>query len=219
MKAHSRFILCLALLLPLVPAVASGPSGGIVDGISASLAEAREEVRRELAATREELERNNLELDGNSVHFGSSAKKRKDTSLPKAEITPAGDFLVGGEAVPVNAHQRRDLLAYRRQVLDIAAAGIEVGQLAAEAALDAVDMGLFRLLFSAMTGSLERRVEKTVYANLEPGMRHICGSLPALLETERRLSASLPEFRPYARLDESDVEDCMDEVRRAFARR
>ena len=71
----------------------------------------------------------------------------------------------------------------------------------------------------AMTGSLERRVEKTVRETVEPGVRQICRSLPALMDSQQGLSASLPSFRPYATLEADDVEDCEREVRREFATR
>ena len=82
-----------------------------------------------------------------------------------------------------------------------------------------MDQGLFRLMFSAMTGSLERRLEKTIRQTVEPGVREICRSLPALYETQQQLARSLPEFRPYATLDAHEIDDCMDEVTRQFAQR
>ena len=42
--------------------------------------------------------------------------------LPRAEITPDGDFLIDGKAQPVDAGQRRQLLTYRGQVVGIALA-------------------------------------------------------------------------------------------------
>ena len=67
--------------------------------------------------------------------------------------------------------------------------------------------------------SLERRIEKTVRETVEPGVRQICLSLPALRDRQQRLSATLPAFRPYATLEADDVEDCENEMRREFASR
>ncbi|WP_372014277.1 hypothetical protein [Pseudoxanthomonas sp. 10H] len=209
--------LLLAAMLPLA-AVAAPPKGGIEAEISADLAEAREEVSRELAAARLELETENLQL-GDSLHFGKSGKRatRSSAPLPKAEITPRGDFLVDGKAVAIDAAQRRELLAYRGQVIDIAQAGIDIGERSAKLALEAVDRGLFSLMFSAMTGSLERDIEKTIKQSIEPGVVQICRRLPALMESQQRLAGSLAEFRPYATLEADDVDDCEDEIRREFA--
>ena len=139
--------------------------------------------------------------------------------MPKAEITPRGDFLIEGEAVAIDARQRRELLAYRAHVIEIAKAGIDIGERSANAALDAVDQGLFRLMVGAMTGSLERRVERTVRQTVEPGVRQICRRLPELLDSQQRLGEAVPEFRPYATLQPGEVNDCLDQVREEFARR
>ncbi|AKC87791.1 hypothetical protein [Pseudoxanthomonas suwonensis] len=211
--------LLLAGLLPLAAQATEPQAGGIAREISAELAEARKEVRQELAAARTKLETENLEV-GQSLRFGKSGKRADNDRepLPRAEITPRGDFLIEGKPVAVDDRQRRDLLAYRGQVIDIAKAGIDIGERSAQLALDTVDRGLFSLVFSAMTGSLERRLEKTIKETVEPGVRQICHSLPALLDTQQRLAASLPQFQPYATLQADDVEDCENGIRREFAK-
>lgn len=211
-------LLGAALAMPATSAH-ERPAAGIGAEIRADMDEARREVRMELAAARAELETGNLEL-GQDLRLGKRGRgdDRAD-ALPKAEITPAGDLLVAGQAVAVDAAQRRELLAYRGQVIEVAIAGIELGERSANAALDAVDQGLFRLMFSAMTGSLERRMEKTIRETVEPGVRQICLSLPALYEAQQRLAGAVPEFRPYATMQADEIDDCMDEVTREFAQR
>ena len=168
---------------------------------------------------RAELETGNLEI-GNNFHFGKDGKREsRDTALPKAEITPRGDFLVDGKAVAINAAQRSQLLAYRGQVIDVARTGIDLGERGAEVALEAVDRPLLSLIIGGLTGSLERRVEATVKREIEPGVRQICGRLPALRVSQQQLAASLPQFRPYATLEADDVADCEAGVRREFATR
>lgn len=212
--------LLLAALLPLGAQAAGHGGDSIRDEISRDLAEARREVAAELAKTRTELKTGNLSL-GDDLNFGKRSKHRGkgkgEASRPKAEITPAGDFLVDGKPVAIDEHQRRELLAYRAQVIDIALAGIDIGERSAELALAEVDRGLFSLMFAAMTGSLERRLERTIKASIEPGVRQICRSLPGLMERQQKLAASLPEFRPYATLEADDAEECEEEVRREFA--
>jgi len=212
--------LLLASVLPLTTPVVNAKDTRIRSEISADLAEAREEVRTELAAARRELETGNLRL-GSHVHFGKSDKRTSDPdrALPKAEITPHGDFLIEGEPVAIDSRQRRDLLLYRRQVIDVAKAGIDIGERSAQVALEAVDRGVLSLLFGAMTGNLERRVEKTVRETIEPGVRQICRTLPALRDSQQSLSASLPQFRPYATLGVEDAENCENDIRQEFAAR
>ncbi|KAF1697779.1 YggN family protein [Pseudoxanthomonas koreensis] len=208
--------LLLACTLPIAAHAAKPAKGGVEGEISSELAQARKEVSRELAAARAELENGNLEL-GNGMHFGKSRHRDDGKPLPKAEITPDGDFLIEGEAVAIDTAQRRELLAYRAQVIDIANAGIDIGERSAQLAIDAVDRGLFSLMFSAMTGSLERRIEKTVKEAIEPGLLQICDSLPALMDSQQRLATRLPQFRPYATLEADDVNDCADDMRSEFA--
>lgn len=210
----------LASLLPLAVQTANAGDTRIDNEISVDLADARSEVRNELAAARRELDTGNLQL-GDSLRFGTSDARAShaDRALPQAEITPQGDFLIEGRPVAIDHHQRQELLLYRGEVIAIAKAGIDIGERSAQAALDAVDRGLFSLMFGAMTGSLERRIERTVRETVEPGVRQICRSLPALRDRQRRLSATLPAFRPYATLEADDVEDCENEMRREFASR
>ena len=211
--------LAVALLAsaPLFGAQAHDTQPGINAGIRRELADARKEVRIDLAKAKRELDTENLSL-GDSFQIGK--QDRVNNRLPRAEITPRGDFLIEGKPQAIDPGQRRQLLAYRGQVIGIAKAGIDVGQRSAEAALDAVGNGsLFGLVFGAMTGSLERRVERVVKQEIEPGVRSICRQLPALMVSQQRLASSLAQFRPYATLEADDVNDCEKQVRSEFASR
>lgn len=214
MNILSATALCLLLSLPLA-AQARPASSDIGTGISEDLDQARKEMRADLAQARKELQTENLQLDG-SLHFAGHHEGKSD-GLPQAEITPQGDLLIGGKAQQIDAGQRRQLLAYRQQVVGIALSGIEAGQRGAEAALEAVDGSWVGLLFNAMTGRLERRIERVVKEQVQPAVLAICTQLPAVMASQQRLASSLPEFRPYANLEPGDIEDCEDEVRNEFA--
>jgi hypothetical protein len=41
--------------------------------------------------------------------------------------------------------------------------------------------------------------------------------LPGLRDSQQRLAASLPQFKPYATLDADDIADCESDVRQEFA--
>lgn len=214
---HIRILpVALCLLLPLATQAADREPDGISEQIRHDLAEAREDVRSDLTRALQELEEENLRVDG-SFHFGSSGRAGED--LPRAEITPEGDFLVEGRTLAIDADQRRELLAYRGQLLGIARSGIAIGQHSAEAALDAVDGSLARLLFGAMTGSLERRIERSIAEQIEPAVRGLCRQLPALRDSQQRLATRVPSFRPYATLEASDIDDCEKQIRNEFAKR
>ena len=208
-------IALLAALLPL-GAQASETS----TEIKREMASARQEIRAEMAKARVELDSENLSLD-KGLHFGKNGKRKSadEDSLPTAQITPNGDFLINDKTVAIDARQRRQLLDYRGQVIELAKVGIEGGEKAAMAALDATDVSLFSLIVGGLSGSLERRVEASVKQHVEPLVRKICQRLPRVLESQQQLAASLPQFKPYASLERQDVEDCESEIRNEFAAR
>ena len=212
-------VAALSLLLPLA-AQAQPPRSadtGITAEIRRELGDARREVRAELAKAKQDLDTGDLQLQ-DSLQFGKQAKaKRTAAEKAAAAITPQGDLLIDGKPKEIDAGQRRQLLAYRGLVVEIAKVGIDIGQKSADAALDAVDGSWVSLMFGAMTGSLERRIERTVREQVEPGVRGICRMLPRVMDSQQRLAASLPQFRPYATLERDDVADCENNVRREFA--
>ena len=215
MKTTAILATAACLLLPIAAHAADAKDTGISAGIRQELADARREVHTELAQASRELETGNLRID-NGLRFGDDGRDGKD--LPRAEITPAGDFLVGGQRVAIDVPQRRQLLDYRARVIEVAKHGIEIGQRSADAALDAVGNGsMLGLIWGGLTGSLERRVEQMVKREIEPAVRGICRQLPGLRDSQQRLAASLPQFKPYATLDADDIADCESDVRQEFA--
>lgn len=218
-KNKSFAIVFLAILLPPgAQAAGSAPSETRAE-IKREMADARREVRTEMAKARIELDSEDLSLD-KGLRFGRNAegKSAGKDSLP-ARITPKGDFLVDGKAVAINARQRQQLLDYRGQVIGLAKVGIDGGERAAMAALDATDVSLFSLIVGGLSGSLERRVEASVKQHVEPLVRQICGRLPQVLESQQKLAASLPRFQPYATLERADIDDCERDLRDEFAAR
>ncbi len=205
------------LVLALSPL---GAQADTVKGeIEQDLAEARQEVRMEMAQARAELDTENLSLDG--LQFGREDRKEatRRRNLPKGEITPGGDLLIEGKPVALDARQRRQVLDYRSQVIDLAKTGLDAGERAAMLAIEATDVSLFRLIVGGLTGSLERRVEATVKRELQPMVMQICQRLPALRDSQQALAASVPEFKPYATLDQDAVENCERDMRKDLAAR
>ena len=181
------------------------------------LTEAMGEMRSELASARKQLREGDLEL-GNRVTIGSKrAAPARDDSLPKAVITPEGQLRIDGHTVTTTPAQRTLLLDYRRQMIDVAEAGIDVGERAATVVLQSMDTSLLSLLASAMTGRLEKKVEQSVRQELLPLASEVCDRLPPVLAAQNRLAAHLPEFRPYANLQDSDVRDCRKELAQSLA--
>ena len=205
-----------ALLLALSPLAAQA---GVRTEVASDLDQARQEVHAEMAKERANLDSENLSLDG--LHFGKDDNREtaKRKSQPKGEITSKGDLLVDGKAVVVDATQRRQLLDYRTQVIGIAKTGLDAGEHAAMLAIELTNVSMFRLIVGGMTGSLERRVEASVKRDIEPAVLQICKQLPQLRDSQQALVTSVPEFRPYATLDDDDVADCESDIRNDLATR
>ncbi|MEO8365231.1 MAG: hypothetical protein ABI538_03380 [Pseudoxanthomonas sp.] len=220
MNASRSLVIALLATLPLVAQATSSAPSETRTEIKREMADARQEVRVEMAKARAELDSENLSLD-KGLHFGKNGKRESANgkSLPAAQISPKGDFLVDGKAVTLSALQRQQLLDYREQVIELAKAGINGGEQAAMAALDATDVSLFRLIAGGISGSLERRVQASVKQRIQPVLQQICRGLPQLLESQQQLTASLPQFQPYATLEADDIADCEREVRSEFATR
>jgi len=189
--------LVLALLLVGIPSLGACSNPTATDPaqsrIEASVVESMEDARRDV---RKHVSEGNIKL---SAH---------DDSLPRAEITPAGDLLIGGNKVDVDANQRALLMQYRGQVADIAGAGAEIGLQGAELATKAMGEA-FRSAFSGDTAGMEKRIEAEA-EKIETQARLLCDRMPAMLATQTALSEALPEFRPYATMDADDVGDCRD---------
>ncbi|MGN6513787.1 MAG: hypothetical protein ACTHKZ_09505 [Lysobacteraceae bacterium] len=211
--ARMPIALLFAALLPLAA------QAGVRSEVASDLDEARREVRADMAQERARLATGNLSLDG--LHFGKDDRIADGAASgkPKGEITPAGDLLVDGKAVAVDAGQRRQLLDYRAQVIELARMGLDAGERAAMLAIDAADVSVFRLIVGGMTGSLERRVDAAVQRELQPTILGICQRLPRLRAGQQALAASLPAFRPFATLRDDDVASCERDVRSELAAR
>lgn len=126
---------------------------------------------------------------------------------PKAEITPQGDFLVAGKAVPLTPAQRKETLAYRQQLVEIARQGIVIGKQGAALGLHAAGTAIA----AAFAGESEQQIRQRVEAQAS-GIRvaaaKICDRLPALRASQQQLAADLPAFRPYADLTPAKIDEC-----------
>ncbi|HEY0662641.1 MAG TPA: DUF2884 family protein [Lysobacter sp.] len=131
--------------------------------------------------------------------------------LPKAEITPKGDLLISGRAVAITPAQRTLLLEHRGHVIAIAESGMEIGAQGADLATKA--MG--EALKGVFTGKSEQEIEKSVEAEaseIKAAAAKLCDRLPAMMASQQALAAALPEFKPYATMDQSDIDDCMKDT-------
>lgn len=204
MNNPHRFLAAIALLAA-VPSLgacskpsADDPGNGQVVREVSRIEKMMEQARSEV---RKEINEKNIRLSAD------------DEKLPRAEITPSGDLMIGGDKVAIDAGQRQLLLEHRRNVADVAGAGAEIGLLGAELATKAMG-DAFKSVFGGDTESMEQRIEAEA-ARIESQAALLCDRIPALLDSQRALAESLPEFRPYATMDGNDVGDCRKEVQSA----
>ena len=166
-------------------------------------------VDKALADARKELATENISIgDGFNMKINGHKIHRSDDGLPKAEITPQGDLLVEGKAVDLTPAQRQQLLAYRGQIIGIAESGMEIGAKGADIAGEAMN-GVVGLIFGGKEAekAFEQRMEAQGEKIKVEAMK-LCTQLPGLLAGQQALAASLPEFKPYARMTQEDIDDC-----------
>ena len=166
-------------------------------------------VDKAISEARAELRTKNISIsDGFNININGHRIHRKD-GLPDAEITPTGDLLVEGKAVAINASQRAQLVEYRGHIIGIADAGMQIGAKGADLAITAMSEAV-GAIFSGDEKGVERRMEAEG-EKIKASAVKLCAQLPPLLESQERLAASLPAFKPYATLTQADIEDCNKE--------
>lgn len=192
---------------PPAPPAASAPVAGATQP-ETFLGRTVEGVMRN---ARHKLETGNLDLNhGVDIKLGSQGQDFRiggDAASSRAEITPQGDFLVDGKSVATTPEQRRLLQDYRQQVITIAEIGMTLGVQGADLAGKAMS----EAISGALHGDSEaagKRIEAQG-ALLEANAKQICRQLPGMRESQQRLAASLPQFKPYATMTQENVDDCM----------
>ena len=202
-------VIALATVLPLAACSRNDPPPAPAPGGASAAQPATDTVvsrklQEAMAKSSEKLATANIPVGGR-IHHGI----RIDSSgspLPKAEITPQGDLLINGKAVTIDAQQRALLLDYRKQVEKLAGAGMDIGVAGASLGVKAAGEAL-RGVFSGDTQGIEERVNAEA-AKIEASAKQLCELLPTMMAKQQALAAALPAFKPYATMDQSDVDDC-----------
>lgn len=200
-------LLLSALLLPLAACNVEKPLETARDAVASQESSINQSVRERLDKAKTELETGNLSLNGgNNVSIGKNVSLlgKGNDQLPKAEITPQGELLIEGDRVALTPEQEALVRAYRRQLIGIAQAGIDIGSQGAELGLKAAGMALSGLL----DGGVDESAIKAEAAKIKTQARQLCTQLPALLQAQQALAAKVAEFQPYASLTSADIDEC-----------
>jgi predicted small lipoprotein YifL len=216
MKPITFSTLALTLLLPLAACGQSGHADsqpGVADNVAQAIKDANEktspsmisgEIQKAMQEAKQELATKNIDV--NSVHINDNHHNDND-SRPKAEITPQGELLIAGKQVAATPAQQTLLLDYRKQIVGIAETGMDIGAQGADLGINAAKQ--------AMWGALAGKSDKDIEASIKPqtdkieaAAARLCQRMPDLLSTQQKLAAAMPEFRPYATMQQKDVDDC-----------
>lgn len=180
----------------------TGVAAKAMNEVANGLGEASQEMekaRQEVATARDRLARENISLNRNEKQ-----------NLPKAEITPAGDLLIEGKSIATTPEQKALVLAYRGELLGVIGDGMAIGMEGARVGIDAAASALKGLLAGQNGDDIGKQVGEQAKDKLKPMVAQLCTRMPGLLSAQQALAAALPEFAPYATMDQTDVDDCGD---------
>jgi hypothetical protein len=175
--------------------------------IGRSVEKAMDKARAKLAT--ENISLSDFHVSGHHNGITVTTDEDPNDGRPKAEITPQGDLLIDGRRIEANAQQHALLLEYRKQIEAVAGAGMDIGVQGAELGVKAATEAI-KGIFSGNPEDVEQRVEAEA-EQIKLSARKLCDQLPAMLETQTALAAAMPEFRPYATMDQDDIDDCYDD--------
>ena len=215
MKTNISSALALIVLLPLAGCSQSSQNQGntgVADHVATTAQDAGDQIEpsmvsREIRKGIEEakLELANKNIDVNSVHINND--RHDDDSRPKAQITPQGDLLIGNKKVAATPEQHALVSDYRTQIVGIAGAGMDMGAEGADLGLNAAKQALM----GSFGGKSKQEIEAAIkpQANkIKAAALELCKRLPALLSSQQKLAEAMPAFRPYATMQQKDVDDC-----------
>lgn len=199
MNLHKLRLLCVASAAVLLAACSSAQAPAAQASASAASAPSAisDVIDHALDRANAKLHTENITI---SDHDGPNAE-------PKAEITPAGDLLIAGKAVPLTPAQRTEVLAYRKQLVKVAEAGMAIGKQGAALGVHATSVALA----AVFSGESEQQVRQQVEAQasgIRAAATKICDQLPAMMASQQKLATDVPAFRPYATMTQHDIDDC-----------
>lgn len=198
--------------LPLIPLLlALGIAG---TGCSE---QARDQAKQAALEAQQQVEAATAENGTVAQAMEEARRKLREENLPigregvgpKAEITPQGEFLIDGKALPLTDAQTAAVKRFRDQTIDVADAGMAMGQGGAALASQAIGSAVGGLLgadTSATTARIEAEAEKMKDAGLA-----LCRKAESLEAAKDALAEAVPEFRPYAETMTIDVNCAPDE--------
>jgi hypothetical protein len=216
MKTPVQLLTALALLStllaacsqPSAPPAASTqapPGAGPQTVLGRMVASAIDDAKVKLASQNINLNGAFFSGDHHNVVARVGRKDPSDTR-PDAELTPAGELLVDGKVIPVDATQHAMLVRYRQAIMTVAERGMALGVQGADLGGQAVGE-VFRGLMSGHPDQIDKNINAKA-STLEAQAMQLCKDLRPVQELQQQLAVAVPQFAPYATLKASDIEDC-----------
>ena len=207
-------MLCIASTAVLLAACSSGnaPASPASSAASASSTTSlvTSVVDHALDRAETKLRNENITIsnnDGIVVLSDSSSDDNRTSRLPRAQITPQGELLIGDKPVALTPAQRTIVLDYRHQLIEIGAQGIALGKQGAALGMSAAR----EAIAGAFSGKPEQEIRQRVEAKAS-GIREaaakLCDRMPALMASQQKLAGAVPAFKPYATLTTAKIDEC-----------
>lgn len=125
----------------------------------------------------------------------------------EAVISAAGEISVAGRNLTLNPAQKDLAARYFTSALAVQDDGFATGMAGASTALTALS-SVVSGLASGEPDKIGPAVEAKA-AKIQSHVDKLCRDLHELTTTQDALAASLPEFKPYAKIGGEDVENCL----------
>lgn len=124
-----------------------------------------------------------------------------------AEISADGALSIDGRAIALNPQQQALSRSYYSDARAVALEGAAMGAAGAKLAGDAIKGAIGEALKGGNPDQAGKQVEQQA-GELEKSAQRMCEHVARLHRTQQALSDSLPAFKPFARLQASDIDDC-----------
>jgi hypothetical protein len=125
---------------------------------------------------------------------------------PDAVVSVNGELTIDGKPVALNQAQKELVTRYFAGARTLRDDGLATGLAGASTALTAIS-SVVTGLASGEPDKIGDAVEAKA-AKVEAQAENLCRDLSKLAETQDALAASLPEFKPYALIEEKEINDC-----------
>lgn len=164
------------------------------------------------------LRTQNITISGNDgivvlSDTDTTSDDNRASRMPKAQITPQGDLLISDKPVAITPAQRAMLLDYRQQLIEIGAQGIAIGKQGAALGMNAASEAIAGVFSGKPEQEIRRHVEAKA-SGIREAAAKLCDRMPVLMESQQKLAAALPVFKPYATLTPVKIDQCRKDALR-----